>query len=370
MRGAATAAGLGVALALVGLGFGLPSLVVAGLGMAGLAGIAVAWVELSLPRRLIRVPGPPRVVEDEPFEFRVQMEGGRVPPPAGELTDTVLSEPLSLGSHWRRPVITEVSIAGRGRHRLRPSRLEIRDPLGLHVRTVESDDPGELLVLPRVEPVVAAGGGAGGARASALAGLESGTAASQIDARAIELEVDGLRAYRDGSPASRIHWPAVARTGELIERHLVAGADAAPLVVLDAHQPADHAALDAAVRATASLCAHLATRGGCAALLPDDRRPTEIEPDMRAWPQVHARLALIEATSGPPALIRSLRSGEVYLVSARPGAGIPPSLRAGTGARYLVTPADSWKGSAAFTVAGCVGRRVDRVRARAVGRVA
>jgi uncharacterized protein (DUF58 family) len=370
MPGAPTAALLGGVLALAGLGFGLPSLVVAGLGMAGLAGIAVAWVQLSLPRTLVRVPGPARVVEDEPFELEVRALGGRVPPPGGELTDGVLTEPVPVGPRWGGHLEEEVALRGRGRHRLAPTRLEIRDPLGLHVRSVESPEPGELLVLPRIEPVIAAGGGAGGARASALAGLESGTAVSQIDARAIELEVDGLRAYRNGSPASRIHWPAVARTGELFERHLVAGADAAPLVVLDATQPASPAALDAAVRAAASLCAHLAATGGCATLLPGDRRPTEIEPDMRAWPQVHARLALVEPTSSPPALLKTLRTGEVYLVSARAKAALPASMRAGSGARFLVTPEASWTGSATFTVAGCVGRRVDRAQRRAVGRAA
>jgi uncharacterized protein (DUF58 family) len=370
MPGAPTAALLGGALALAGLGFGLPSLVVAGLGMAGLAGIAVAWVRLALPRALIRLPGPTRVVEDEVFELSVRAVGGRLPPPGGELTDSVRLKPVPIGPRWRGRVDEEVAMRGRGRHRLTPTRLELRDPLGLYVRAIESAEPGELLVLPRIEPVIAAGAGAGGTRASALAGLETGTATNQIDARAIELEVDGLRAYRNGSPASRIHWPAVARTGELFERHLVAGADAAPLVVLDATQPASPAALDAAVRAAASLCAHLAATGGCAVLLPDDRRPTEIEPDMRAWPQVHARLALVEPVSSPPALLRSLRSGEVYLVSSRARATIPAAMRAGSGARFLVTPEASWKGSAAFTVAGCVGRRVGRSPRRAMERAA
>ena len=143
------------------------------------------------------------------------------------------------------------------------------------------------------------------ARPSALVGLEEGAATSALDARAIEFEVDGLRAYRPGSPASRIHWPAVARTGELIERRLVAGADAAPLVVLDAARPTSSAALDAIVRAAASLCVHLAGTGGCAALLPSDRRATEIEPDLRGWPQVHARLAMVEAGSASPAVTAS-----------------------------------------------------------------
>ena len=282
----------------------------------------------------------------------------------------MLAEPLPIGPGWRGSIDEEVALHGRGRHRLAPTRLEVRDPLGLRVRAIESDEPGELLVLPRIEPVVAAGSGAGGTRASTLAGLESGTAMNQVDARAIELEVDGLRAYRDGSPASRIHWPAVARTGELIERNLVSGADAAPLVVLDSTKPDSPAALDAAVRAAASLCVHLAANGGCAALLPDERRPTEIEPDMRSWPQVHARLALVEPSSAPPTLLRTLRSGEIYLVSARGRAGTPATLRGGSGARFLVTPAATWKGAAAFTVAGCVGRRVGRVGRRPVGRAA
>ena len=260
---------------------------------------------------------------------------------------------------------------GRGRHRLAPTRLEIRDPLGLHVRTTQSAEPGELLVLPRVEPVIAAGTGAGGARASALAGLETGTASSQIDARAIELEVDGLRAYRDGSPASRIHWAAVARTGELFERNLVAGADAAPLVVLDATQPASPAG--ARRRGSRRRLAVRAPRRRRWLRRAAPRRPPPDRDRNR-----HARLGRRytpaspwwrRATS-PPALLKTLRTGEVYLVSARAQATIPASMRGGSGTRFLVTPEASWTGAAAFTVAGCVGRRVGRAQRRAVGRAA
>ena len=88
------------------------------------------------------------------------------------------------------------------------------------------------------------------------------------EARAAEFEVDGLRPYREGSPASRIHWPALARSGEMHERRMVAGAEATPLVVLDAELPDDQEALDRAVRAAASLCVHLAPGSGCSVLLP------------------------------------------------------------------------------------------------------
>jgi uncharacterized protein (DUF58 family) len=356
MARAPTAAVLGVCLLLAGAGFDSPSLLVPGIGLLGLAAVAVLWVELARPRRLVRASAPARVVEGEPYPLRIAATGARVPPPGGELGDPVLARPVPIGPRWRSRHSADVRLSGRGRRRLAPARLEVRDPLGLWVRVVHSDDPGELLVLPRVEPVLAAGRGAGGARPSALAGLEDGAAASQLDARAIELEVDGLRAYRDGSPASRIHWPAVARTGELIERRLVAGADAAPLVALDASAPASDAALDAAVRAAASLCVHLAGSGGCAALLPGDRRPIEIEPDLRTWAQVHARLALVEAGDPPPAVSRTIRSGAVFWVAGSPRASLPRALRTGGAPRYLVVPATAPEARAEFTVAGCAGR--------------
>ena len=356
MTGAPTAALLGVALLLVGAGFDSPSLLVPGVGMLVLALVAVLWVELSRARWLVRAAGPARVVEDDPYPVRLTALGGRLPPPGGELTDPLLATPIAIGPRWRGAHAADVVLRGRGRRRLVPARLEVRDALGLWVRTVESGDPGELLVLPRVEPVMTAARGAGGTRPSALAGLEDGAAASKLDARAIEFEVDGLRAYREGSPASRIHWPAVARTGELIERRLVAGADAAPLIALDASSPADAGSLDAAVRAAASLCVHLAASGGCAALLPGDRRPTEIEPDMRTWPQVHARLAVVEPGAAAPPVSRTIRSGAVFWVTASPRPALPQALRTGAAPRYVVAPAAAGGRGAAFTVAGCEGR--------------
>ena len=213
-----------------------------------------------------------------------------------------------------------------------------------------------------------------------VGGHREGIAASQIDARAIELEVDGLRAYRDGSPASRIHWPAVARTGELFERNLVAGADAAPLVVLDATRPASPAALDAAVRAAASLCVPPRRAGGCAVLLPDDRRPTEIETDMRAWPQVHARLALVEAGGRRPRCSRTAAPGDGLLGHAPAARRCPAALRAGIALRYLVNPAGERRArrrSRSRAASGASrererasrrGRRHDRRRASPAGR--
>src|SRR5919197_2071082 len=145
------------------------------------------------------------------------------------------------------------------------------------------------MVLPRLFPVRVAAGGGDSAPAHARAMLIA----------AAETEIDGLRPHRDGSPASRIHWPALARGAGLMERKLVSEADSRPLVILDPRSPASTEALDAAVRAAASLTVHFARRTGCALLLPGDRRARVIEPDLLAWPQAHVRLALVEAHGGP-----------------------------------------------------------------------
>jgi uncharacterized protein (DUF58 family) len=366
MPAAPTAAVLGAALILAGLGFGSPSLLVPGLGLLGMAVFFFAWVQLAAPSRLVRAPGPGRVIEEEPFRLRIRAVGGVLPIPGGELTDSVLDEPLRVGPRWGRTVDAEVRLRGRGRRHLAAARLVVRDPLGLRTRVAESEPGGELLVLPRIEPLLVSGRGASGA--STLAGLDVGAGAGRLDARAIELEIDGLRAHREGSPASRIHWPTVARTGELIERRLVAGADSAPLVVLDGCGPASAEALDLAVRAATSLCWHLSQQGGCALLLPGDRRAAEVEPDLRGWPQAHARLALVEPVRVPPAPASVQRVGAVFWVTARTRPALPPAIRSGT--RYLVGPLVRGTGQPAFLVAGCEGRRVGARAASAARRAA
>ena len=198
MAGAPTAALLGVTLLLAGAGFDSPSLLVPGVGLLGLALAAVAWVQLARPRRVVRGAAPARVVEGEPYPVRIMAVGGRLPPPGGRLTDSVLPAPVSLGPRWKGTHSADIALHGRGRRRLGPARLEVSDPLGLWSRAVESEDPGELLVLPRVEPVLTAGRGAGGRRPSTLAGLEDGAAAlaEEIGRRAFVTDGDRCGSVR------------------------------------------------------------------------------------------------------------------------------------------------------------------------------
>jgi uncharacterized protein (DUF58 family) len=338
---------LGIAFVATGFGFGLTAALVCGLGLLGLVAGAAAWVELStLGGRLERERGPRRLDERDLYPLRLQLRGGLLPLPGGELSDPLLERSVPVGPRWRRRLSRDVRLDGPGRRSLTPSHLTVCDPLGLWRRELRSTRSDEVVVLPRVEPVQSAVGGSEGGGRSEGDG-SSGDARSAKGGLA-QFEVDGLRPYRDGSPASRIHWPAVARTGEMLERQLIAGGDARPVVVFEPRggEPRD---VQSAMRATASLCVTLARAGGCDLMLPGARRPLTIDAALRSWPEAHTRIAMTdpEGRVGAPA---SLRGAVVLWVTAAPSP--PASIRRLRAGSPLVTPHPSGR-SAAFQVSGC-----------------
>ena len=344
----------GALLCLFGGAFDLPSLYVPGIGLALVGAGAASWVALAASGAgVVREPGPVTVQEEQPYSLRLRLVRGVLPPPAGELIEPLLGKALPATDPRTRRVRVNVRFERRGRKHIAPARLVIRDPLSLAMRETRSAGA-ELLVLPRIEPVVVGA-------ASGMAGMEPVSGA--LTEAAAELELHSLRPYRPGAPASRIHWPTVARTRQMVERRLVAEADVRPLVALDPSGPPDDDALDRAVRATASLVVHLARRAhGCSLLLPGHRRPVDLDGELRGWPALHARLALLEAGEGPPGSRRLERSGAVFWVSAG-GRSVPPGVKRGGGS-FLVTPAPIERRAPAFTVAGCAGYRLRAVRDR------
>ena len=194
-------------------------------------------------------------------------------------------------------------------------------------------------------PVTATAGGEDSEHAHARASLTA----------AAETEIDGLRPHREGAPASRIHWPAYARGAGLMERKLISEADSRPLVVLDPRAPESPEALDAAVRAAASLTVHFAKRGGCGLLMPGDRRAHVIERDLLAWPQSHVRLALVEEHTGPALMAAQNRRGLIAYVSARTVDRVPRGLGRTPGGCLLVIPGALPNRRAVVEVAGCRG---------------
>ena len=350
---------LGLLLAGVGALFGATALLLPGCALVILALVSALWALLAGWGRLSRRVGASKVVEDEPCSIVLEARTLLPSPPGSEII-----EPLAGGesrpARWRRRqrIETKVSFPRRGRHALEPARMVVRDPLGVASREVRSPAGEEVLVLPRIEPVRTTR--AGGGHLQALSRLSE--SASEEGPR---VDFDALREARPGTPLTRIHWPAVARTGQLIELTLLAEIDRRPVVVLDATSPASPEDLDSAVRAAGSLCVAFARAGGCDLLLPGERRPSFVDTTLAAWPALHEHLALVEPGGHPVLPSRLGRVGAVFWVNAHvAGGGLPSSLSRSTSASFLVSPGPATAASA-FTVAGCHGRRLGRAARRA-----
>ena len=351
MRRARATALLAIAFGLGAALFDTEPLWVPAATLALLAAGSAAWVGLgSRGIRIRRTLGARRVIEDDPLTILLDVRAGRIGLPPATVWDPLLPAPVGLrtGAAGGR-VRIEARFGRRGRRALALPRVLLADPLGLATREVAAhasagDD--EILVLPRIEPVVAAPGGGEATRVARRGRLAVGA----------ETELDGIRPLRDGTPASRIFWPAVARGADAQERFLATTSDSSPLIVLDPRGGANEEALDAAVRAAASLARALASAGGCSILLPGDRRPAELGETLAGWGHLHARLALVTSTAGPSLASIAQRRGPLVFVSARMRTRTPQALGPAHGAlRVLVVPGEIASRRAAFSVAGCNG---------------
>ena len=362
MRPAATTALLGLLLILLAATFDAEPLYVPGVAFVLLAGGASAWVAIAARGvRVRRTVASRRAIEEQPVAIELAVSGGRLPVPSGIIEDDLLPAPTTMAGGRRRTQLhINARFARRGRKLLSPPRIVVSDPFGLATRVVVADEAAEVLILPRIEPMVTPPGEGDGSGLVARRGRPS---------IAAEVDLDGLRPYRLGAAASRIFWPGLARSGELMERRLRADGDTRPLVVLDPRRPSREEDLDAAVRAAASLCVHLARGGGCALLLPGDRRPTVLESTLIGWPHLHVRLALIDDRSGPNVAGLASRRGPLLYVTAHVPSRAPRALaHAVGGGRYLVVPGggNGYRTGrrAVFTVAGCTGYELSGARRR------
>ena len=360
MRPALATGLLGLAQIAAALLFDAEPLWVPGVALIFIAAGSVAWVAIASRGVVVRrTLGATRVIEGEPLSIVLDVRAGVLALPTAQLHDPLLDRPASLRAGRRGArVRIEASFSRRGRRVLTPPSVRIADPLGLASREVlarPSARDDEILVLPRVEPVAGAGGGADAARVAGVMRTLVGA----------EVELDGIRPLRDGTPASRIYWPAVARGADPQERRLRIESESRPLVVLDPRGAGGEDDLDAAVRAAASFAHALAKAGGCDVLLPGDRRPTELGRSLAGWPQIHARLALVGSAGVVSLASAARRPGPVVFVSARRRAELPAALR-GThvAPRVLVVPGALSERAASFAVAGCTGYAIGARRSR------
>jgi uncharacterized protein (DUF58 family) len=340
-------------LILVALTFDARPLFVPGIAFALLGLGAWTWVAVVASAASVdRTLDADRVVEGDPFEATIAVQGGVFGVAGTEIRDPLAGAPLLMRGGGRKATVRVVArFDRRGLRSVPPPRIVISDPLMLARREAKClATAQQVLVLPRTERVRWRGGS--GAERFSTPGSPS---RAQVT---IAVEVDGLRPYQPGTPASRIHWPAFARGAGLLERRLRGDDDYRPLVILDLRGEVSTDHVDAAVRAAGSLTLELARAGGCLLLCPGDRRAIAVESDLAGWPSVHARLALEEGGPGAPApalVAARSRLGPVLYVSAAQIERPPAAL--GTGTVLLVVPSGSAPRGlrSRFDVSGCSG---------------
>jgi len=316
LRGARIAARCGCVLMLCGWFFYRAPLFFPGVGLIALAALATTWIRLAaIDVTVTRQLDRHRVLEGGTIHASVQTTGGRFGLP-GLQPDDVLLDGVQLR---------------RGIHHFGPPAVTICDPFGLAVARCRGRGGGDdVIVLPATDSM--------NWRGSELRKIAGGPLAAGHQEPWGAGDVDSLRGYRHGTPASRIHWPALARGTGLLERKLVADHEQLPLLVLDNRcdsGPEGQAALDAAVRATASLTLAMARSGGCNLLLPGTRHPAPVSGDLVGWSSVHARMALVKGADPDSAtpMPRSRKGGLIRVAAQQPA-----TRPASRGRELLVVP--------------------------------
>lgn len=289
VRGRAFAAS-GATLAGIGWGLGFPD--ISRVGVLLLALPLAAGLLTQGRRAAIRVErhlAPNRISVDETATVTVLMENtgtGRTPLLlVEERLDHVLGDrprfllgPMAPGE--RREVQYEVRSHLRGRHTLGPLTVQLRDPFGLTSRFARVGASSEILVLPRISPL-------NGRRPP---GDGVGMEGETPHMLALHGEDDqSIREYRDGDDLRRIHWPATARTGELMVRQEDRPARRRAVILLDPRADAHRgrgtgSSFEWAVGTAASVVAHLSGFGFavhliCSETVHDGQAATTTEPE-------------------------------------------------------------------------------------------
>lgn len=266
----------GITLALCGMGLGFTDLTRIGVLLVGLpllSGLLMRRHDLRF--HLERTARPGRVQVDEPALITLTIENAGAPASplimAEEQLDYVLGDrPRFVVPRLRRGDRQEIHYSvrshARGRHRVGPLGVRLRDPFGLSTRVAAISGSSEVLVLPKVVPL-----GSGRPPGS---GVGAEGAIPHMVALHGEDDVS-IRAYRDGDDLRRIHWPATARTGDLMVRQEDRPARRRAAIVLDSRSSGHHgsgasSSFEWAVTACASVTAHLLDAGYAVHLVTDE----------------------------------------------------------------------------------------------------
>src|SRR5215207_5603374 len=177
MRSAYGCAGLGLLLLLVAGTFDAEPLYVTGSALALLGLGAAGWIAAGAwGSEIERELGARSVLEEQPLSVVITARSGTLPLPPGWIDEPLLPDPVRFKAGRRSTrVRVEIRFGRRGRRRLAPPVLVLRDPFGLAQQVVRGEHEDEILVLPRTFPVnvTATGGEAMPAHARAPASRDA-----------------------------------------------------------------------------------------------------------------------------------------------------------------------------------------------------
>jgi uncharacterized protein (DUF58 family) len=301
-----------------------------------LSGWFVRWgrTKLRIRRRLsdVRVQPGTRVTvqleieNDAPTPSPFLLLEDRLPPDLGRPARLVVS---GLPARDQERVVYAVLPQTRGRYRLGPLSVDVTDPFALTRQRLDFDEVDELLVTPEIEDL--------------FADPDQGLGPNWGAARARQLFRTGeeyytMRQYQVGDDLRRIHWPSVARTGDLMIRQDESSKRATGLVFLDNRgHTLGHTgspAFERAVSVAATLGVQLARRGFALRLGTTETPPASVSEERLL--DALAGISHASARSVGPSLahLRTGASAETSLVyvAAPPAPGeLPPLIRAGAG---------------------------------------
>ena len=146
------------------------------------------------------------VENQSPTQTSFLLVEDRLPASLGRSARLVIS---SIPGKDRQRVRYSITPRQRGRYSLGPVSIDLSDPFALTKLRVEFDEREDLVVAPEVEQL------AGGP--DSPFGLASGLALAKHLFRTGD-EFYTMRPYNEGDDLRRIHWPSVARSGELMIR--------------------------------------------------------------------------------------------------------------------------------------------------------
>jgi uncharacterized protein (DUF58 family) len=198
---------------------GSPTLHMIAVGLVVLPFVAAAFARWSRQRLRVRRrlsearvrPGQRITVDLEvenlsPAPTSFLLLEDRLPAALGRSARLVLT---GLTPRSKQRVTYTVAPQRRGRYLLGPVSIDLSDPFALTKLQVEFDDRDELLVTPQIEDLI------GGPNSPF--GMTSGLAMARSLFRTGD-EFYTMRPYLEGDDLRRIHWPSVARSGELMIR--------------------------------------------------------------------------------------------------------------------------------------------------------